>query len=48
MIRDMVLHVRALFDYDPEDDMYIPCRELGISFRKGDVLHVISQEDSNW
>ncbi|KAH1019284.1 hypothetical protein HUJ04_009127 [Dendroctonus ponderosae] len=48
MARDMVLHVRALFDYDPEDDMYIPCRELGISFRKGDVLHVISQEDSNW
>lgn len=46
--RDMVLHVRALFDYDPEDDMYIPCRELGISFRKGDVLHVISQEDPNW
>ncbi|XP_076255693.1 MAGUK p55 family member stardust isoform X1 [Rhynchophorus ferrugineus] len=48
MSRDMVLHVRALFDYDPEDDMYIPCRELGISFRKGDVLHVISQEDTNW
>ncbi|XP_066258082.1 protein PALS1 isoform X1 [Euwallacea similis] len=48
MSRDLVLHVRALFDYDPEDDMYIPCRELGISFRKGDVLHVISQEDPNW
>ncbi|KAL1505864.1 hypothetical protein ABEB36_005323 [Hypothenemus hampei] len=46
--RDMILHVRALFDYDPEDDMYNPCRELGISFRKGDVLHVISQEDPNW
>lgn len=37
-----VLHVRAHFDYDPEDDLYIPCRELGISFQKGDVLHVIS------
>ncbi|XP_060530675.1 protein PALS1 isoform X2 [Cylas formicarius] len=48
MSRDMVLHIRALFDYDPEDDMYIPCRELGISFRKGDVLHIISQEDTNW
>lgn len=43
-----VLHVRAHFDYDPEDDRYIPCRELGISFQKGDVLHVISREDSNW
>jgi MAGUK p55 subfamily member 5 len=26
-----VLHVRAHFDYDPEDDVYIPCRELGTS-----------------
>ncbi|XP_058454998.1 protein PALS1 isoform X4 [Malaya genurostris] len=43
-----VLHVRAHFDYDPEDDLYIPCRELGISFQKGDVLHVISRDDSNW
>ncbi|KAJ2951709.1 hypothetical protein O0L34_g13871 [Tuta absoluta] len=43
-----VLHVRAHFDYDPEDDVYIPCRELGISFQKGDVLHVISREDPNW
>jgi MAGUK p55 subfamily member 5 len=43
-----VLHVRAHFDYDPEDDLYIPCRELGLSFQKGDVLHVISREDPNW
>lgn len=43
-----VLHVRAHFDYDPEEDLYIPCRELGISFQKGDVLHVISRDDPNW
>ncbi|XP_055386918.1 protein PALS1-like [Condylostylus longicornis] len=43
-----ILHVRAHFDYDPEDDLYIPCRELGISFQKGDVLHVVSREDPNW
>ncbi|XP_072039200.1 uncharacterized protein [Amphiura filiformis] len=43
-----MVHVRAHFDYDPEDDMYIPCRELGLSFHKGDILHVINQEDSNW
>ncbi|XP_065158298.1 protein PALS1 isoform X3 [Atheta coriaria] len=46
--RESLLHVRAHFDYDPEEDMYIPCRELGIGFRKGDVLHIISQEDPNW
>ncbi|XP_054261878.1 protein PALS1-like isoform X2 [Macrosteles quadrilineatus] len=46
--RDSIVHVKAHFDYDPEDDLYIPCRELGISFQKGDVLHVICQDDSNW
>lgn len=42
------MHMKAHFDYDPEDDCYIPCRELGISFQKGEILHVISQEDANW
>jgi len=43
-----VVHLKAHFDYDPEDDLYIPCKELGISFMKGDILHVISQDDPNW
>ncbi|XP_028967512.1 MAGUK p55 subfamily member 5 [Galendromus occidentalis] len=43
-----VMHIKAHFDYDPEDDMYIPCRELGIGFQKGDILHVISTNDPNW
>jgi Variant SH3 domain len=42
------VHLKAHFDYDPEDDLYIPCKELGISFMKGDILHVISQDDPNW
>uniref|UniRef100_A0A3P9NTB2 Protein PALS1 n=1 Tax=Poecilia reticulata TaxID=8081 RepID=A0A3P9NTB2_POERE len=46
--RQTVMHVRAYFDYDPSDDPFVPCRELGLSFRKGDVLHVISQDDPNW
>lgn len=46
--KEMVVHVKAHFDYDPSDDPYIPCRELGLSFQKGDILHVISQEDPNW
>lgn len=43
-----ILRVRAHFDYDAEDDQFIPCKELGISFQKGDVLHVMSREDPNW
>lgn len=43
-----VINLKALFDYDPDDDVYIPCRELGICFTKGDVLHVIDQADANW
>ena len=42
------MHYKAHFDYDPEEDPYIPCRELGISFRKSDILHVIKQSDSSW
>lgn len=43
-----VLHVKAHFDYDPEEDIYMPCREIGMSFQKGDILHVTSQEDPDW
>lgn len=44
-----VKHMRALFDYFPEeDDEYLPCKELGMSFNKGDILHVISQQDDRW
>src|SRR5688572_30664266 len=42
------MHLRALFTYESEDDPYIPCRELGISFLKGDILHVINQDDLYW
>jgi len=40
--------VRALFDYDPEDDTFIPCQELGVGFQTGDILHVINQDDPYW
>ena len=43
-----VVHLKAQIDYEAEDDPYVPCRELGISFHKGDILHVINQQDANW
>ncbi|XP_076453964.1 peripheral plasma membrane protein CASK-like isoform X2 [Babylonia areolata] len=42
------IFVRALFDYDPGDDELMPCPQAGVSFRNGDVLKVISKDDSNW
>ncbi|KAM4625211.1 protein PALS1 [Polymixia lowei] len=47
-VKETVIHVKAHFDYDPSDDPYVPCRELGLSFQKGDILHIISQTDPNW
>ncbi|XP_059368045.1 protein PALS1-like [Carassius carassius] len=46
--RPTVMHVKANFSYDPSEDPYVPCRELGLSFQKGDILHVTSQDDPNW
>ncbi len=43
-----VLHIRALYNYLPQEDLYIPCKELGLGFSKGDILHIISQDDPDW
>ncbi|GMR59190.1 hypothetical protein PMAYCL1PPCAC_29385 [Pristionchus mayeri] len=40
--------LRALFDYHPNDDLFVPCRELGLPFSRGDVLHILDTSDSNW
>ncbi|XP_042602460.1 MAGUK p55 subfamily member 5b isoform X2 [Cyprinus carpio] len=47
-VHNILMHVKANFSYDPSEDPYVPCRELGLSFQKGDVLHVTSQDDPNW
>ncbi|VDN00179.1 unnamed protein product [Thelazia callipaeda] len=31
-----------------QDDIYVPCRELALKFRRGDILHVINMTDENW
>ncbi|EFN87862.1 MAGUK p55 subfamily member 6 isoform X2 [Harpegnathos saltator] len=41
-------YMRALFDYDPSDDTLLPCREIGLSFQKGDILQIVDQADPNW
>ncbi|XP_034145193.1 MAGUK p55 subfamily member 7 isoform X2 [Esox lucius] len=42
------MFVRTLFDYDPAEDKAIPCKEAGLSFKKGDILQIMSQDDATW
>ncbi|XP_050795049.1 MAGUK p55 subfamily member 7 isoform X3 [Gopherus flavomarginatus] len=42
------MFMKALFDYDPTEDKAIPCKEAGLSFRKGDILQIMSQDDATW
>ncbi|KAK3513439.1 hypothetical protein QTP70_014269, partial [Hemibagrus guttatus] len=40
--------IRAMFDYHPEKDPAIPCKEAGLEFWRGDVLQIVSKEDDTW
>ncbi|KPP78840.1 hypothetical protein Z043_101634 [Scleropages formosus] len=42
------MFVRAFFDYDPNEDKAIPCKEAGLAFSKGDILQIMSQDDGTW
>lgn len=42
------MFIKALFDYDPNEDKAIPCKEAGLAFRKGDILQIMSQDDATW
>ena len=42
------MRVRAHFTYEPTDDKMIPCREAGLNFEKGEILHIVNQDDENW
>lgn len=46
--RESKVRVRAHFDYDAANDPYIPCKDAGLSFSRGDILHVVSQDDAYW
>ncbi|XP_012223488.1 MAGUK p55 subfamily member 7 isoform X4 [Linepithema humile] len=47
-IRESKVRVRAHFTYVAAEDPYIPCKEAGLDFEKGDVLHIVSQDDAYW
>lgn len=39
-VENDITHVRTLFSYNPESDEYIPCKELGLFFSKGQILKI--------
>jgi len=42
------IFVRALFEYDPSTDDLISCREAGLAFSSGDILHILAKDDHHW
>uniref|UniRef100_A0A8C5HEJ3 Membrane palmitoylated protein 7 n=1 Tax=Gouania willdenowi TaxID=441366 RepID=A0A8C5HEJ3_GOUWI len=48
LVREPKVFMKALFDYDPKEDKAIPCREAGLAFKKGFVLHIMSKDDATW
>lgn len=47
-VAQLSCHMKALFNYDPNIDTLLPCKELGLPFVQGDILEILNQEDPNW
>lgn len=45
--RESKVRVRAHFEYNPENDPYIPCKEAGLAFTRGEILHIVGQVSIN-
>ncbi|XP_060746698.1 MAGUK p55 subfamily member 3 isoform X2 [Tachysurus vachellii] len=46
--KESTVYLRALFDYTPFEDKATPCQEAGLPFQRGDILQVVSQDDTTW
>ncbi|XP_066254823.1 protein PALS2 isoform X2 [Euwallacea similis] len=46
--KKLTCYMRALFEYSPEEDSLLPCKEIGLSFDRGDILQIVDQRDPNW
>ncbi|KAK3083361.1 hypothetical protein FSP39_020764, partial [Pinctada imbricata] len=42
------LYLRSHISYDPAKDRLLPCKDAGLPFRDGDILHVLNNEDPSW
>lgn len=45
-VLSLVVSPRAMFDYDKSKDSGLPSQ--GLSFKYGDILHVINASDDEW
>ena len=41
-------YVRVHFNYDGRLDDELPCKALGLSFQKGDIMEISNQDDPDW
>lgn len=46
--KKLTSYMRALFDYEPDYDNLLPCKDIGLPFSRGDVLQIIDVKDPNW
>ncbi|KAK7881877.1 hypothetical protein WMY93_030286 [Mugilogobius chulae] len=47
-VKEPKVFMKALFDYNPLEDKAIPCKEAGLAFKRGAILHIVSQDDPTW
>ncbi|XP_033235838.1 MAGUK p55 subfamily member 6 isoform X1 [Drosophila pseudoobscura] len=46
--KKLTCYMRALFAYNPSEDSLLPCRDIGLPFKSGDILQIINVKDPNW
>ncbi|XP_036320487.1 MAGUK p55 subfamily member 6 isoform X2 [Rhagoletis pomonella] len=46
--KKLMCFMRALFDYNPLEDSLLPCKDIGLPFKSGDILQIVSVKDPNW
>jgi guanylate kinase len=47
-LRESGIFLKCHFDYNPCFDAQHPCPNVGLVFRKGDILEIVSQDDDYW
>ncbi|XP_037957234.1 MAGUK p55 subfamily member 6 isoform X2 [Teleopsis dalmanni] len=46
--KKLTCYMRALFTYNPSEDSLLPCKDIGLAFKSGDILQIINVKDPNW